>query len=461
MDKVTGSKHACIDCGHSASKWFGRCPDCGSWNTAAAGMEGDALRVTSLTGPGDIEPRRSTSSAEMDRVLGGGLVRGQVLLLAGEPGIGKSTLVLQLLDGVRRAGGTVLLVSGEESIEQVSLRARRLDLDPDMPVAAGVSLAPIIAAAEDRGPDLLVIDSIQTLADPALEHTPGSPTQVRHCAGALVQHAKASGTVVVLVGHVTKDGAVAGPKVLEHLVDTVLTLDGERDGSVRLLRAAKNRFGSCEELGVYEMCSTGLSAVTDPSALLLADRAAGVPGSIVFPGAEGSRPLLVEIQALVSSSGAPQVRRVGIGLDSRRLALATGVLSKRCRVALGNRDVFAAAAGGLTIKEPASDLPLALAIYSSAEEVPIPPGLVAFGEVGLAGEVRRVPGYERRLAEAARLGFNAALVPRGGKQERRDIEVIEVADISAAFDAIVDRHARGPSLSKGPRGARVVSLGQV
>lgn len=448
-----GATHACTDCGFSSPKWFGKCPDCGSWSTAtlARGQgEDDALVITSLSAPATLTARTSTSIAEMDRVLGGGLVPGQVLLLAGEPGIGKSTLVLQLLDGVRRTGGRTLLVSGEESIDQVSRRARRLGLDPDLPAAAGVSLAPIIAASEGSKPALLVIDSIQTLADPGLETSPGSPTQVRHCAGALIQHAKARGTIVVLVGHVTKDGAVAGPKVLEHLVDTVLTLDGERDGSVRLLRAAKNRFGSCEELGVFEMSATGLQEVADPSALLLADRAQGVAGSIVFPGSEGSRPLLMEIQALVAPTNAPQVRRVGIGIDTRRLALSVGVLSQRFGLSLGDRDVFAAAAGGLSVREPASDLPLALAIYSAIEDVPIPPGVVAFGEVGLGGEVRRVPGFERRLTEASRLGFEFALVPRGGDPRARGITTIEVADVAAAFASL----SRPDEVGKG----RVVSL---
>lgn len=443
------SVHACGDCGYSSPRWFGKCPDCGSWNTATAGPQAgpEQLLLGTLRSPSAAGERRSTSSAELDRVLGGGLLAGQVILLAGEPGIGKSTLVLQLLDGVRRAGREVLLVTGEESIDQVSLRARRLKLDPAMTVASGVSLGPIIAASEERSPDLLVIDSIQTLADPQLEHSPGSPTQVRHCALALVQHAKASGTTVILVGHVTKDGAVAGPKVLEHVVDTVLTLDGERDGSIRLLRASKNRFGSCEELGVFEMVSAGLRDVSDPSALLLADRALGAPGSTVFPGAEGSRPLLVEIQALVSASSAPQVRRVSIGVEQRRMALVAGVLTQRCGLGLTDRDVFGAAAGGVTVKEPASDLPLAVAIFSAARGIPVPAGLVAFGEVGLAGEIRRVPGYGRRLTEAARMGFTHALVPRGGDVKPSGIEVIEVADVAAAFDHLVASTRRSAAVA--------------
>lgn len=371
---------------------------------------------------------------EVDRVLGGGFVPGGAVLLAGEPGIGKSTLVLQLLDSIGRSGKRCLLVTGEESLDQVALRATRLGADASaFLAAAGTSLSKIIAASESERPDLLVVDSIQTLHDPALDQAPGSVTQVRECASLLVRHAKQTGTAVVMVGHVTKDGNVAGPKTLEHVVDVVLQLEGERSGSLRLLRAEKNRFGSCEETGVFTMEGEGLAAVADPSAMLLADRCLGVPGSVVFPSLEGTRPVLIEAQALVTKAPAPTVaRRVPIGMDGRRLALLLGVLAERADLQLGAYDIFVAAAGGMAVKEPAADLAFALALCSAARQKAIPAGVVAFGEVGLGGEIRRVPGAQRRLAEAARLGFEVAVVPKGMSKVPGSLRCIEVEHLAEA-----------------------------
>ena len=367
-------------------------------------------------------------------MLGGGLVSGGVVLLAGEPGIGKSTLVLQLLDGIAARGRRPLLVTGEESLGQVSLRALRLGIDATrVRAVASSSLEVTLSAATTERPDVLVVDSIQTLHSEAAEQAPGSVVQVRDCSAALIRYAKATGAVVALVGHVTKDGSVAGPKTLEHLVDVVLALDGERTGTLRLLRSVKNRFGSCDETGVLTMGETGLEPVPDPSALLLADRRDGVAGSVVFPSLEGTRPVLVELQALVARADTPQARRVAIGLDARRVALLLGVLDGRAQTSFAQQDVFAAAAGGMAVKEPAADLALCLALHSARHGRPVPDDLVAIGEIGLGGEVRRVPGVARRLAEARRFGFRRALVPRGVEDVGRGIEVTAVSDLSTAL----------------------------
>jgi DNA repair protein RadA/Sms len=427
--------HSCTGCGYSSPRWFGRCPDCGTWGAAAEPLS-TGLPVTSLAGAGAEAQRFVTGISDLDRVLGGGLVRGAVVLLAGEPGIGKSTLMLQLLHGVQASGRKILLVSGEESLAQVALRATRLGLSLDrLRAAASCSVGAVAAVAASDAPDLLVVDSIQSLNDEDIGGQAGAPSQVRESARALQRIAKSSGTVVVLVGHITKDGSVAGPKALEHMVDVVITLEGERSGTLRLLRAVKNRFGSCDETGVFLMTETGLAAVPDPSTLLLADRKAGVPGSVVFPSLEGSRPVLVEIQALVSSEKTPQPRRIAIGLDARRLTVLTSVLYQRAHVALADRDVFVAAAGGISVREPAADLAVAAALFSAASDLPIAEGVVAIGEVGLSGELRRVPGIDRRLAEAARLGFSAALVPAKSKPTAGGLRISPVSDLTSAFTA--------------------------
>jgi DNA repair protein RadA/Sms len=440
--------HTCADCGYRSPRWFGRCPECGTWG-AAAEPAPSGVQIASLV-PGTAEAGRFASGiAELDRVLGGGLVQGAVILLAGEPGIGKSTLMLQLLDAVQSTGRKTLLVSGEESLSQVALRAARLGLAAtSLRAAASSSVDAIAAAADADRPVLLVVDSIQSLADGELGGHAGAPGQVRESATVLQRVAKTSGTVVVLVGHITKDGSVAGPKTLEHMVDVVITLDGERSGTLRLLRAVKNRFGSCDETGVFLMTESGLAAVPDPSTLLLADRKAGVTGSIVFPCLEGSRPVLVEIQALVSAETSPSPRRVAIGLDARRLTVLTSVVQQRAHVALGDRDVFVAAAGGISVREPAVDVAVAAALFSAASDIPISDGVVAIGEVGLSGELRRVPGIERRLAEAARLGFSAALVPATSNTVESQLRIGAVSDIASAFAApelVSQREARVPA----------------
>jgi DNA repair protein RadA/Sms len=430
--KAHPSSYRCGDCGHNSSKWFGRCPRCGSWNTESESAA-PVSQISSL-GPAAQPPGRiETGIAELDRVLGGGFVAGEVVLVAGEPGIGKSTLVLQLLDALGGSGRKTLLVTGEESPAQVALRASRLGVDGErIRATSQTAVEQIIDGSEQEGAEVVVVDSIQTVATSGLDHAAGSLLQLRDCTAELGRYAKSSGAVVVVVGHVTKDGAIAGPKSLEHMVDAVLSLEGERTTSLRLLRAVKNRFGSCEETGVFVMGRRGLEAVMDPSAMLLADRRAAGTGSVVFPALEGSRCVLIEMQALVAPTTLPQPRRVAQGLEPRRLALLLGVTSKHLKLRLGSHDVFASAAGGIAVREPAADLAVLLALTSAAADVPVDAGLVAVGEIGLSGEVRRVPGVERRLAEASRLGFRSALVPRGCADVPSGLEPVVVDDVAAA-----------------------------
>lgn len=406
----------------------------------AAGVA-PALEVVPLTEASEDAARTPTGIDELDRVLGGGLVQGSAVLLAGEPGIGKSTLTLQLVAALAGSDRKTLLVSGEESVAQIAGRARRLGLaEKDLQVATSDSLGAVLATSLSSKLDVLVIDSIQTLGDDRMDQSPGSMVQVRECASALTRHAKASGTTVILVGHVTKEGSVAGPKTLEHVVDVVLSLEGERGGTLRLLRSAKNRFGATDETGVFVMSTKGLEPVGDPSAFLLADRRPGVAGSIVFPGMEGTRPMLVEVQALVDESKIPQPRRVAIGLDGRRLSLLCAVMSQT-GIALGPNDIFVAAAGGLDVREPAADLAMCLALFSAATHSPLDDRSVALGEVGLSGEVRRVPAIARRLSEARRLGFETAFVPFGFDEQVKGLRLIRVPDIAAAF-----QQARGSAV---------------
>ncbi len=438
-NSATKDVFACGDCGHVSAKWFGRCPQCGGWGTAGDhGPGSDELQIVPLAECAQAPSRLHSGIAEADRVLGGGFVEGEIVLVAGEPGVGKSTLVLQLMDGVMRGGHSCLLVTAEESVQQVALRAARIGVDtPALRVAAGSDLQAILGACERQRVDVLVVDSIQTIRDPSVEQPAGSVVQVRDGAARLAAFAKATGTCVILVGHVTKEGSVAGPKVLEHLVDAVVTLEGEARGSLRCLRAAKNRFGSCDELGVFTMSARGLEPVGDPSAMLLEDRHLDAPGSVVFPSLEGGRALLVEVQALVTRVKPPQPRRVAVGVDARRLSLVLATLTERQCARFSERDVFIAAAGGIAVHEPAADLALCVALLSAERSAGVDARTVFVGELGLAGEVRRVPGVERRLREAARLGFTSAIVPHSARDVRdTGLKITPVRSIGQAVAAL-------------------------
>ena len=381
---------------------------------------------------------RPTGLGELDRVLGGGLVPGSVTLLGGEPGIGKSTLLLQLLAAVAATGVRCLLVGAEESAQQVRLRAERLGAAAaaGLWVVSETELSALGAAVDDVGPDLLAVDSIQTVFDAEVDSAPGSVVQVRHCAHRLVQLAKSRRLATVLVGHVTKEGTLAGPRVLEHVVDTVLSFEGDRHHALRLLRAVKHRFGATDELGVFEMGEAGLVGVPDAGGLFLADRRPGVPGSAVVPAVEGCRPLLVEVQALVAAKQLAVPRRSAEGVDAGRLALLAAVLQERAGVPLLERDVYALAAGGVRVVEPAADLALALAVASARSDVPLPADAVACGEVGLGGELRRPGQLERRLAEAARLGFRRAIIPSSAPDPPEGMTAVRVATLADAVGAL-------------------------
>ena len=383
-----------------------------------------------------VEGRRPTGVGELDRVLGGGFVTGSVSLLSGEPGVGKSTLILQVLMAAAASGRDVLLATAEESAEQVRLRAERLGALPSrLLVVADTVLPDILSVAREVRPDIFVVDSIQTVYDPELESAPGSVSQVREGAGQIVRLAKQEHMTTVLVGHVTKEGVVAGPRVLEHLVDTVLSFEGETDHALRLLRATKNRFGSTGEIGIFEMAEAGLVALADPSGVFLADRRAGAADSVVACVLAGHRPLLVEVQALVTDSSAPIPRRSFSGLDGARVGLLAGLLEKRLRFPFGKRDIYAQAAGGVRLTEPGSDLAIALALVSAETEIPITSTLVAVAEVGLAGELRRVSGLRRRLSEAVRLGFSHAIVPSTVEDSEipPGVELLRMPDLASAL----------------------------
>ena len=428
----------CTDCGGTTPRWLGKCPACGAWNTLiestvdAGGnaknrytSQFQALAKTSeLTKLGDIEAtdvdRSPTGIEELDRALGGGVVEGGVVLIGGDPGIGKSTLLLQALDALQRKGMNTLYVTGEESGAQVALRSRRLGLDhSQVQVLAEIQLEKILATLQSERPHIAVIDSIQTVYSDQLTSAPGSVAQVRECAAHLTRAAKATGTAIVLVGHVTKEGALAGPRVLEHMVDTVLYFEGDTHSSFRLIRAIKNRFGAVNELGVFAMTEKGLKGVSNPSAIFLSQHSEPVAGSCVMVTLEGTRPLLVEIQALVDSGG-PSPRRLSVGLERDRLAMLLAVLHRHAGVACMDQDVFVNAVGGVRISEPAADLAVMLAITSSLRGKPLPKGFIAFGEVGLAGEVRPAPRGQERLKEAAKLGFTVAVVPKANAPKKND-----------------------------------------
>jgi DNA repair protein RadA/Sms len=445
--------YTCTECGGISNKWAGQCPSCDRWNTlvetiveTGGNRYSNQAQGIAQTAPvmslADIEaidvPRFGTGIDEFDRVLGGGLVAGGVVLIGGDPGIGKSTLLLQALANVSKLK-KVLYVSGEESGAQIALRAKRLAVDADdLKLQAEIQLEKILNTLADLKPQVAVIDSIQTIYSDALTSAPGSVAQVRECAAQLTRVAKQSGITIILVGHVTKEGALAGPRVLEHIVDTVLYFEGDTHSSFRLVRAFKNRFGAVNELGVFAMTEKGLKGVSNPSALFLSQHDNQVPGSCVMVTQEGSRPLLVEIQALVDSSHVPNARRLSVGLEQNRLAMLLAVLHRHAGVAAFDQDVFINAVGGVKITEPAADLPVLLAINSSMRNRPLPRGLVAFGEVGLAGEIRPAPRGQERLREAAKLGFSIAVVPKANlpKQKIEGLEVIGVERIDDAMNKI-------------------------
>jgi DNA repair protein RadA/Sms len=442
--------HRCSECGYATAKWVGRCPECQAWGSVAEiGAPAAALRAVSA-GPVSAPARPITEIElagaralptgidEFDRVLGGGLVPGAVLLVAGEPGVGKSTLLLEVAHRVAAAGGPALVVSGEESAAQVRLRAERIGaLHERLYLAAETELSAVLAHIETVSPTLLVLDSVQTVRSPAADGTDGGSTQVRAVASALTAVAKSRGMTTILVGHVTKDGAIAGPRTLEHLVDVVISFDGERHSTLRLVRATKNRFGPADEIGCFEIGDAGVVGVPDPSALFVSRRVAPVPGSCVTVTLEGSRPLLAEVQALVASAGGGSPRRAVSGLDPQRVAMVNAVVERRGGVPLAASDVFAASVGGVRIAEPAADLALALAIASAARDLPLPAGLVALGEVGLSGEIRRVGGTGRRLAEAARQGYRTALVPPDAGAAPSGMRLVEVPDLGTALDRLL------------------------
>lgn len=449
------TQYSCTECGATAPKWQGQCPGCGQWNTlvetiaesAAAANSRFGTSYASLAASGKLqslaeikpreEPRQPTGIDEFDRVLGGGLVAGGVVLIGGDPGIGKSTLLLQSLSQLSEVGQKVLYISGEESGEQVALRASRLQLPVQgLQLFAEINLEKILATLDAERPAVAVIDSIQTLWSDQLSSAPGSVAQVRECSAQLTRFAKQSGTAVILVGHVTKDGALAGPRVLEHIVDTVLYFEGDTNSSFRLVRAFKNRFGAVNELGVFAMTDKGLRGVSNPSALFLSQHAQEVSGSCVMVTQEGTRPLLVEIQALVDAAHTPSSRRLSVGLEQNRLAMLLAVLHRHAGVVCFDQDVFVNAVGGVKIAEPAADLAVLLAIVSSLRNKPLPPKLVAFGEVGLAGEIRPAPRGQERLKEAAKLGFTHAMIPKANapKQPINGMEIIALERIEQAIE---------------------------
>ncbi len=459
MTKAAGKTkkvYTCSSCGGTASKWSGQCPDCGAWNTLEetvqvqpskaggarfAGYSGDAHRARvqplSAVQP-EAETKTGTGIGELDRVLGGGLVQGSVVLIGGDPGIGKSTLLIQTL-GHLSARRPVLYVSGEESPEQISLRAQRLGIQgDDLRLLAETQVEQVLATAARERPAILVIDSVQTMYTELLQSAPGSVAQVRETAAQLVRFAKQTGTAIFLVGHVTKEGALAGPRVLEHMVDTVLYFEGEAGSHIRLIRAIKNRFGAVNELGVFAMTDRGLREVSNPSAIFLSRHAEDVPGSIVLVTREGSRPLLVEVQALVDESHLANPRRVTLGLEQNRLAMLLAVLHRHGGIAMFDQDVFVNVVGGVRITETAADLTVLLAVLSSFRNQPLPVDLAAFGEVGLAGEIRPVPSGQERLKEAAKHGFRRAIVPRANvpKGGVKGLEIIPVERLSEALSAL-------------------------
>jgi len=438
----------CSNCSYRSGRWLGRCPNCNEWESFVEEVSSPPLPAGMVKvepqplihAPDGDEERIFTSISELDRVLGGGVVPGSVVLLGGDPGIGKSTLMMHMLAAIAKLDRTVLYASGEESARQIKMRAKRLDaLHPKQYLATVSNVEQIVGMAKEMRPSLLVVDSIQTLTCSDFPSAAGSVTQVRESASRLLQMAKVENIPVVLVGHVTKDGALAGPKVLEHMVDTVLYFEGDRNHAFRILRTVKNRFGSTNEIGVFEMKEEGLVEVKNPSQIFLAERPLDVPGSVVIPSVEGTRPILVEVQALVSPTNLGTARRTAIGADPQRLALLCAVLEKKAGMDLYGHDIFLNIAGGIRIDEPALDLGVICALASSMLERSIPSATVLCGEVGLAGEVRAAGQLEMRITEAERLGFTRFILPKGNLDRlavRPDMELVGVATIQELLDIV-------------------------
>lgn len=443
------AKFVCQECGYETSKWMGKCPGCGSWNTLVEEFRGTDSKVStngslSLSPLCDIniddELRFSTGLPELNRVLGGGIVPGSLILVGGDPGIGKSTLLLQVANSISAAGNVVVYISGEESPKQVKIRARRLCVEQkELYIASETNIEVICSHLDSTRPALLIIDSIQTMYHPNLTSAPGSVGQVRECTAALFKTAKTLGIAVIIVGHVTKQGAIAGPRVLEHMVDCVLYFEGERHHTYRVIRSVKNRFGSTNELGVFEMCDSGLSEVANPSEMLLTGRPLGVPGSVVVCSLEGSRPVLTEVQALVSYTAFGMPRRMVTGVDYNRVVMLMAVLEKRVGLGLANQDAYINVAGGIRVNEPAVDLGIALAVASSFKEKPVDARTFIIGEVGLTGEVRGVSQAEKRVVEAEKLGFKRCIIPKQnmkGLKSSGNIEIVPVITVEQAIEQV-------------------------
>ncbi|BDM73053.1 DNA repair protein RadA [Streptomyces nigrescens] len=456
--------YRCTECGWTTAKWLGRCPECQAWGTVEEFGGTPAVRttapgrVTTAALPiGQVDGKqataRSTGVDELDRVLGGGLVPGAVVLLAGEPGVGKSTLLLDAAAKSASADHPTLYVTGEESASQVRLRADRIGaLDDHLYLAAETDLSAVLGHLDTVKPSLLILDSVQTVASPEIDGAPGGMAQVREVAGALIRASKERGMSTLLVGHVTKDGAIAGPRLLEHLVDVVLHFEGDRHARLRLVRGVKNRYGTTDEVGCFELHDEGITGLADPSGLFLTRRDEPVPGTCLTVTLEGRRPLVAEVQALTVDSQIPSPRRTTSGLETSRVSMMLAVLEQRGRIsALGKRDIYSATVGGVKLTEPAADLAVALALASAASDTPLPKNLVAIGEVGLAGEVRRVTGVQRRLSEAARLGFTHALVPTDPGKIPDGMRVLEVADVGQALTVLPKRVRREAPQEEGVR----------
>jgi DNA repair protein RadA/Sms len=451
VKKTSKTVFSCQACGYQTPKWMGKCPDCGEWQSfveeiqsGKSGRRGRRILSASQPKPVPIdaielepEDRLLTGIREFDRVLGGGLVSGTLVLIGGDPGIGKSTLMLQALCGLAENGRKVLYVSGEESVRQMRMRSQRLStISSGLMVVSENDMESILLMAESVQPDVMVIDSIQTMYSPELTSAPGSVTQVRESAMQLMLMAKKTGTPIFLVGHVTKDGAIAGPRLLEHMVDTVLYFEGDRNHVFRILRAVKNRFGSTNEIGVFEMNETGLNEVANPSALFLSERPENAPGSVVTASMEGTRPILVELQALASSTSFGNPRRTILGIDQNRVALLVAVMEKKLGLHLMGHDIFMNVAGGVKIDEPAVDMGIVSAIASSFLDRPIHKGTLIFGEVGLTGEIRGIGHVEIRVAEAKKMGFDRCLVPQSNLKRMTKIKGIELIGVKTVSEAI-------------------------